>query len=81
MTAVSSSSVWTVSKVPSIPPRIWPKDWVPSKGDSAIRSAVIATNSSHPSASLKPAKPSAPIGSSAVPSKQKYAFASESPRW
>ncbi len=36
---------------------------------------------SHVSVCSNPANPSAPIGSSGVPSKQKYAFASESARW
>ena len=43
----------------------------PSIGDGAAGSAVIRKKCSQPSAAWKPAYPSLPIGSSAVPSKQK----------
>ena len=54
---------------------------MPSIGDSAAGSAVMTKKCSHESVCSKPAWPSAPIGSSGVPWKQKYAFASESSRW
>jgi hypothetical protein len=53
----------------------------PSIGDAAAGSAVMTKKCSVPSTWVKPAWPSAPIGSSAVPWKQKYALASESFRW
>ena len=71
MTAVSSSSVSTLSKVASMPPSAWPNVWMPSNGDSPSRAAVITKKCSQPSASWKPAYPSWPIGSSGVPWKQK----------
>ena len=52
----------------------------PSICAGAAGFAVIMKKCAHEPASSKPAKPSAPIGSSAVPSKQKYALASESRR-
>ena len=55
MTAVSSSSVSTVSNVASIPPSAWPNVWMPSNGDSPSSAAVITTKCSQPSVCWKPA--------------------------
>ena len=49
----------------------WPRVSVPSMGDAAAGSTVIMKNVSHESVCSKPACPSSPIGSSAVPWKQK----------
>ncbi|OIQ74041.1 hypothetical protein GALL_443170 [mine drainage metagenome] len=77
---MSSSSVATVSKVAGWDATASPSVSVPTIGDTAVGSAVITTKCSHDSTSPNPAYPSDPIGSSGVPSKQKYAFASESAR-
>ena len=71
MTAVSSSSVATVSKVGGWPAMPWPRVSVPSIGDAAAGSTVITKKCSQPSVCANPACPACPIGSSAVPSKQK----------
>ncbi len=71
MTAVSSSSVSTVSKVASIPPSAWPKVCTPSNGDSPSRAAVITKKCSQPSACWKPAYPSCADRQLGVPWKQK----------
>ena len=71
MTAVSSSSVSTVSNVGGCRAIARPMVSVPSMGDSAAGSAVITKKCSQPSACSKPAYPSCPIGSSGVPWKQK----------
>ena len=81
MTAVSSAPTSRVSKTGDWPLSAWPSVSVPSMGESAAGSAVITKKCSHASVCSKPAWPSAPIGSSGVPWKQKYAFASESSRW
>ena len=64
MTAVSSSSVCTVSKVGGWPAIARPIVSVPSIGESAAGSAVIMKKCSQPSACPNPACPSWPIGSS-----------------
>ena len=71
MTAVSSSSVGTVSKVGGWPASACPSVSVPSIGEAAAGSAVITTKCSQPSVCSKPAYPSCAIGSSGVPWKQK----------
>ena len=71
MTAVSSSSVSTVSNVGGCPANAWPIVSAPSIGDSAAGSTVITKKCSHESVWSKPALPSAPIASSGVPWKQK----------
>ena len=71
MTAVSSSSVGTVSKVGGWPASAWPRVWVPSIGESAAGSAVITKKCSQAGAFSNPATPSSAIGSSGVPWKQK----------
>ena len=58
MTAVSSSSVSTVSKVGGCPASAWPSVSVPSIGDAAAGSAVITKKCSQPSVCSKPAYPS-----------------------
>ncbi len=68
---MSSSSVSTVSKVGGCAAIARPIVSAPSIGDSAAGSAVITKKCSQPSVWSKPALPSAPIGSSAVPWKQK----------
>ena len=78
---MSSSSTSTLSKTGDWPFSACPSVSVPSMGDSAAGSAVMTKKCSQPSVCSKPACPSAPIGSSGVPWKQKYAFASESSRW
>ncbi len=78
---MSSSSVATVSNVGGCWAMAAPMVSVPSIGDAAAGSTVIMKNVSQSPACSKPAYPSWPIGSSAVPSKQKYAFASASWRW
>ena len=71
MTAVSSSSVATVSNVGGCCARAWPSVSVPSIGEAAVGSAVITKKCSQPAASRNPAYPSLAIGRSAVPSKQR----------
>ena len=81
MTAVSSSSVCTVSNVGGCWAIAEPSVSVPSTGEGAPGSAVITKKCSQPSVCSKPPWPAFAIGRSSVPSKQKYAFASESSRW
>ena len=71
MTAVSSSSVVTVSNVPGCSAVACPRVSVPSTGLSAFGSAVIMKKCSQPSVCSKPAWPSLPMASSGVPWKQK----------
>ena len=78
---MSVASVTTVSKVVGYPATAECRVSAPSMGESAPGVAVIRKKVSQLAASLKPAQPSAPIGSSGLPSKQMYAFASESCRW
>ena len=81
MTAVSVAAVTTLSNVAAIPSRAAPIVSTPSIGDAAVGSAVIMKNCSQASVASNPSYPHSPIGSSAVPWKQKYATASESARW
>ncbi len=71
MTAVSSSSTSTVSKVGACPASAWPNVSVPSIGDGAVGSAVATEECSQPSACSMRACASAPIGRSGVPWKAK----------
>ena len=71
MTAVSSASTSRVSKTGACPLSACPRVSVPSMGDSAAGSAVTTKKCSQPSVCAKPAWPSAPIGRSGVPWKQK----------
>ena len=75
---MSVASVTTVSNVAGWPATAECSVSAPSMGESAPGVAVIRKKVSQLAASLKPAQPSAPIGSSGLPSKQMYAFASES---
>ena len=54
MTAVSSSSVSTVSNVGACEPIAWKSVVVPSIGDAAAGSAVIMKKCSQPGVSEKP---------------------------
>ncbi len=81
MTAVSSSSVCTVSNACGAEAIAWKIVSVPSMGEGAARSAGMMKKCSQPSVSVNPRWPCSPIGSSGVPSKQMYALASESLRW
>ena len=78
---MSVASVTTVSNVDGWPATAECRVSAPSIGDSAPGVAVMRKKVSQRSAWLKPAQPSAAIGSSGVPSKHTYAFASESSRW
>jgi hypothetical protein len=71
MTAPSVSWVCTDSNTGDWSFSACPRVSVPSTGDAAAGSAVTMKNCSQPSACSKPAWPSAPIGRSAVPWKQK----------
>ena len=81
MTAGSVSFASTGSKTGDCPFSAAPIVSAPSIGEAAAGSAVMRKKCSHAGTCSKPAWPSGPIGSSAVPWKQKYAFASESSRW
>ena len=62
MTAVSSSSVATVSNSADCPPIACAIVSTPSIGDAPSSAAVITKKCSHPSACSKPACPASPIG-------------------
>ena len=78
---MSVASVTAVSNVPGWPATAECRFSAPSMGESAPGVAVTRKKASQLSAWLNPAQPSAAIGSSGVPSKHTYAFASESARW
>lgn len=68
---MSPASVATVSNCGDAPAIASPKVVAASIGDGAAGSAVIRKKFSQPEASRYPAHPSAPMGISALPSKQK----------
>ena len=71
MTAVSVAAVTTLSNVGGWSFSAEPIVSAPSIGDAAAGSAVIRKKCSQASVASNPAYPSCPIGSSAVPWKQK----------
>ena len=68
--AVEPVGGWPFISIPSV--------FTPSIAAGLVGSAVIMKKFGQVAASLNPACPSAPIGNSGLPSKQKNAFASES---